>query len=305
MTWISTPRGLYGESGIRTHGTLTSTHAFQACTFGHSVISPSPWMGEGRLRTWMYKQTPSQHHGLPARFRAPAAQGMVRGRRVHGRRTRRTGTPVRTSDYQGTGRRNRRTGIPHMCRGRRRHGGRKTPQNHHTTHNNLAERVGFEPTEPQAAQRFSRPPDSTALASLQAHGWAKGGCVHGCTSRRPVSATMARGRRVHGRTQRRPDPWMGEGRLRTCRRPTSIDSTRSSPAPAGDDLAIRAQEDSNLRPLDPQSNALSRLSYGHIPVSPFVHPCTRARLAIHAEYRGRSPERGGFEPPVPFRGTTP
>src|SRR5208283_4267392 len=32
--------GLYGESGIRTHGTLTSTHAFQACTFGHSVISP-------------------------------------------------------------------------------------------------------------------------------------------------------------------------------------------------------------------------------------------------------------------------
>ena len=52
MTWISTPKGLYGESGIRTHGTLTSTHAFQACTFGHSVISPGltrcPWQGRGR-----------------------------------------------------------------------------------------------------------------------------------------------------------------------------------------------------------------------------------------------------------------
>ena len=61
MTWISTPRGLYGESGIRTHGTLTSTHAFQACTLGHSVISPAPWMEQGRLRTGMYRQTPQRH----------------------------------------------------------------------------------------------------------------------------------------------------------------------------------------------------------------------------------------------------
>ncbi len=29
-----------GESGIRTHGTVSRTHAFQACTFSHSVISP-------------------------------------------------------------------------------------------------------------------------------------------------------------------------------------------------------------------------------------------------------------------------
>ena len=61
MTWISTPRGLYGESGIRTHGTLTSTHAFQACTLGHSVISPAPRMEQGRLRTGMYRQTPQRH----------------------------------------------------------------------------------------------------------------------------------------------------------------------------------------------------------------------------------------------------
>ena len=88
----------------------------------------------------------------------------------------------------------------------------------------FAERVGFEPTEPQAAQRFSRPPDSTALASL-------------------------------------PGPWEAPRHPTWC--------------------AMRAQEDSNLRPLDPQSNALSKLSYGH------------------------TTERGGFEPPVPFRGTTP
>jgi hypothetical protein len=34
-------------------------------------------------------------------------------------------------------------------------------------HFNLAERVGFEPTEPVKVQRFSRPPDSTALAPLR------------------------------------------------------------------------------------------------------------------------------------------
>jgi hypothetical protein len=31
----------------------------------------------------------------------------------------------------------------------------------------LAEKVGFEPTEPVRAQRFSRPPDSTTLAPLR------------------------------------------------------------------------------------------------------------------------------------------
>ncbi len=29
-----------GESGIRTHGTLSRTHAFQACALNHSAISP-------------------------------------------------------------------------------------------------------------------------------------------------------------------------------------------------------------------------------------------------------------------------
>ena len=48
---------------------------------------------------------------------------------------------------------------------------------------------------------------------------------------------------------------------------------------------LRAQEDSNLRPLDPQSNALSRLSYGHESVRHSVAPS----------------ERVGFEPTVPLR----
>ena len=32
--------GYGGESGIRTHVTLSSKHAFQACAFSHSAISP-------------------------------------------------------------------------------------------------------------------------------------------------------------------------------------------------------------------------------------------------------------------------
>ena len=56
------------------------------------------------------------------------------------------------------------------------------------------------------------------------------------------------------------------------------------PAPAA--LYLRAQEDSNLRPLDPQSSALSRLSYGH--------ESARRRNAAPSE-------RVGFEPTVPLR----
>ena len=38
----SAAQGVYfsGERGIRTLGTLASSHDFQSCTFGHSVISP-------------------------------------------------------------------------------------------------------------------------------------------------------------------------------------------------------------------------------------------------------------------------
>ena len=33
-----------GESGIRTHGRVSPTHAFQACSFNHSDISPDEWI---------------------------------------------------------------------------------------------------------------------------------------------------------------------------------------------------------------------------------------------------------------------
>src|ERR1700730_9554433 len=36
------PAATGGESGIRTHVTLSSKHAFQACAFSHSAISPAP-----------------------------------------------------------------------------------------------------------------------------------------------------------------------------------------------------------------------------------------------------------------------
>jgi hypothetical protein len=52
-----------GESGIRTHVTLSSKHAFQACAFSHSAISPALWeelqthqwpVGEARLVAIFY-----------------------------------------------------------------------------------------------------------------------------------------------------------------------------------------------------------------------------------------------------------
>src|SRR5262244_4587198 len=42
-----------GESGIRTHDTLSSIHAFQACAFSLSAISPKGiYSGERRIRTY-------------------------------------------------------------------------------------------------------------------------------------------------------------------------------------------------------------------------------------------------------------
>jgi hypothetical protein len=39
--WRLVRVGYGGESGIRTHGRVSPTHAFQACSFNHSDISPS------------------------------------------------------------------------------------------------------------------------------------------------------------------------------------------------------------------------------------------------------------------------
>ena len=58
--------GLYGgESGIRTHVTLSSKHAFQACAFSHSAISPACWE--------KYSATGRLLH-RPSRLRFPSAR---------------------------------------------------------------------------------------------------------------------------------------------------------------------------------------------------------------------------------------
>src|SRR3982074_1092927 len=36
-----------GESGIRTHGTVSRTHAFQGCALSHSAISPDATLLKG------------------------------------------------------------------------------------------------------------------------------------------------------------------------------------------------------------------------------------------------------------------
>ena len=152
MTWRSTPRGLYGESGIRTHGTLTSTHAFQACTLGHSVISPSATDGRSTA-AYTDVRADVRRHGWPKHVR------------VHGC-----------------------TSGPDRTRACERPVSKSKPK--------LPERVGFEPTEPQAAQRFSRPPDSTALASLPAPRMARGRRELGRTA--DDQAHRAEARRSHG-----------------------------------------------------------------------------------------------------------
>ena len=152
MTWISTPRGLYGESGIRTHGTLTSTHAFQACTLGHSVISPCAKDGARSSRAWTHKRRPR-----PARAEA---------RRRHGWQRRRASTTDEARADAHRALAERRTPKARACKGPGAPAFLKQASTQRLI--SIAERVGFEPTEPQAAQRFSRPPDSTALASLPA-----------------------------------------------------------------------------------------------------------------------------------------
>src|ERR1700722_11310556 len=53
-----------GESGIRTHVTLSSKHAFQACAFSHSAISPAnlgTMCFRKALRRGRYNHTASFH----------------------------------------------------------------------------------------------------------------------------------------------------------------------------------------------------------------------------------------------------
>lgn len=99
--------------------------------------------------------------------------------------------------------------------------------------------------------------------------------IHQCFQNWPLQP------RIH-----RTRPEIGKGGIRTRDRVTPIHALQAcalnqTQPPFQTDLLViskkkRAQEDSNLWPPDPQSDALSKLSYGRI-----------------------SSERGGFEPPVP------
>src|SRR5215469_12829164 len=60
-----------GESGIRTHVTLSSKHAFQACAFSHSAISPQ---NEGLSSAALLKNAHAlrgQHEPLRTVYQTP------------------------------------------------------------------------------------------------------------------------------------------------------------------------------------------------------------------------------------------
>ena len=59
-----------GEGGIRTHGRVAPTHAFQACTFDHSVTSPlnrkaRSTVDAGRTRATMLSSPPPGRRSIP------------------------------------------------------------------------------------------------------------------------------------------------------------------------------------------------------------------------------------------------
>ena len=64
--------GSGGESGIRTHGRVSPTHAFQACSFNRSDISPGTRLARSRKPVY---------HGVHAACGRPGA-GRVRRRRA-------------------------------------------------------------------------------------------------------------------------------------------------------------------------------------------------------------------------------
>src|SRR4029450_5041272 len=66
-----------GESGIRTHGRVSPTHAFQACSFNHSDISP-------HFESTTYERSASNYrtraHRLTANPRSRPAYRIARRR---------------------------------------------------------------------------------------------------------------------------------------------------------------------------------------------------------------------------------
>ena len=113
--------------------------------------------------------------------------------------------------------------------------------------------MGFEPTVP-----------GKSTHAFQA-------CTFGPSVISPEHGRKCAARRLHCRPEAErvgfepTEPAYAAQRISSPPDSTALASLR---APASQALppglpGLRAQEDSNLRPLDPQSNALSRLSYGH------------------------------------------
>ncbi len=213
MTWISTPKGLYGESGIRTHGTLTSTHAFQACTLDRSVISPCSMDGARSPRTGTYKRRPSATNGRRA---APPRMAKA---------------PTKL------------TGATE---------GATIPEHAHSI--NSRREWDSNPRSRKRLNGFRDRPIRPLSHLSMLHEWSKVAAymdVQAATKTQDgvlaerVLPYIPEPTNHHARAQERPP-------APSCKRPPDL----------------RAQEDSNLRPLDPQSNALSRLSYGHLSVLP-------------------------------------
>ncbi len=124
-----------GEGGIRTPGTVSRTHAFQACSFSHSDTSPHR---NGRVG-WA-----SSNEGAGPREEKNGGEGEIRTPGTL------ASTPVfETGPFGRSGtsppRPTRPSGSPEI----------------------MAEREGFEPPVPLRAQRFSKPPRSATPASLR------------------------------------------------------------------------------------------------------------------------------------------
>jgi hypothetical protein len=79
MSWDAPELCLGGETGIRTLGTLSSTHAFQACAFSHSAISPLGYRLiestiRGRLFPFLEIPTMRYVHDTPSGTKPPHCQ---------------------------------------------------------------------------------------------------------------------------------------------------------------------------------------------------------------------------------------
>ena len=139
-----------GESGIRTHGTRESTYAFQAYTFGLSVISPS--LNRYR-REW--DSNPRNSKAVQQISSLPDSTALASLQTIQPACPRGLEPPASRSAIW----RSIQLSYGHINQSRR------LPIR---TVSSIPERVGFEPTVPVKAQLLSREPDSAALASLLA-----------------------------------------------------------------------------------------------------------------------------------------